>query len=132
MDVKFIVNTGDHKGDEYSYTLATINGKKAWNITPLFKPAPSMIKNRIDMVIECREHNINRAGVNELALVNKILDELSAVATETEPATLKGLDNKERFIKIDQDGFEVTTELLEKDKSPEYRVKLTCWGLYDY
>lgn len=51
MDIKFTVNTGTYKGKTYRYTLATVNGKKAWAITPLFSPPPSMIKNKIDIVI---------------------------------------------------------------------------------
>jgi len=131
MDIKFTVNTGDHKGETYRYTLATVNGKKAWAITPLFSPPPSMIKNKIDIVIECREHNISRSGATELALAGKILDELSIIATETEPSTLTGLDKKDRLVMIDQDGFSITTELKEKGKEPEYRINVTCWGLYE-
>ena len=131
MDVKFTVNTGDHRGDTYQYTLAMINGKKAWSVTPLFKPAPSMIKNKIDIVIEAREHNIGRSGANELRTVGKILDELSIIATETEPSTLTGLDKKERLVDIDQDGFTITSAINEKSKEPEYRINLTCWGLYE-
>jgi len=131
MDIKFTVNTGTRKGETYSYTLATVNGKKAWSITPLFSPPPSMIKNKIDMVIECREYNISRSGATELALAGKILDELSIIATETEPSTLTGLDKKDRLVMIDQDGFSITTELKEKGKEPEYRINVTCWGLYE-
>ena len=131
MDVTFTVNTGDHKGEVYRYTLATINGKKAWEVTPKFFPAPSMVKEKIDMVIECREHNINRGGANELTLVSKILDELSIIGTETEPSTLEGLDGKKRDVDIDENGFSVTTEIKEKGQEPEYRIELTVYGLYD-
>ena len=131
MDVTFTVNTGDHKGDRYSYTLATINGKKAWSVTKLFNPPPSMIKEKIEMVIECREHNINRAGANELTLANKIIDELSIIASETEASTLKGLDNKERLVKIDNNGFSLSAEIKEKERDPEYRINVVCWGLYE-
>jgi len=140
IDIKFRINTGDHKGDEYGYTLAVINGKKAWRVTPLFSPPPDIYKERIDMVIECREHNIGRSGADELRTVSKILEELSNIATEVEPVTLTGLskasgksgeDNKDRLVQIDEDGFKETTELNEKGKSPEYRIEVTAWGLYD-
>ena len=131
MDIAFTVNTGDHKGDIYRYTLAIEKGKKAWLVTPLFRPPPYMYKEQIDMVIACREHNIGRSGATELRTVKKILDELSIIATETSPCSLEGLDKDTRRIRIDQDGFKVTTELNEKGKSPEYRVNVTVYGLYE-
>jgi len=131
MDITFTVNTGDHKGDTYGYTLAMVNGKKGWYVTPLFKPPPYMYKEQIDMVIECQEHNIGTSGAIDLRTVNKILKELSIIATETSPSSLMGLDKTTRRIRIDQDGFKVTTELNERSKSPEYRINVTCHGLYE-
>ena len=139
-DIKFRINTGDHKGDEYRYTLAVINGKKAWRVKPSFDPPPDIYKERIDMVIECREQNVSKGGATELRTVSKVLDELSHIATEVEPVTLTGLtkasgkkgeDNKERLVQIDSDGFGETTELNEDGREPEYRIELTCWGIYD-
>ena len=132
MDIEFKLNSGDKKAKVYRFTLATIDGKKAWNRTPLFKPAPSMIKERIDMVIEAREYNIPVSGGIEIKAVNKILEQLSDIASETEPATLTGLDRKKRLVLIDQDGFSLTSTANETNKEPEYRVTVTCWGLYDY
>ena len=92
------------------------------------------------MVIECREKNVGRGGATELRTVSKVLDELSHIATEVEPVTLTGLskasgkkgeDSKERLVQIDENGFRETTELNEKGREPEYRIEVTCWGLYD-
>ena len=130
-DVEFLVNTGDYQGDVYKFTLATVNGKKAWNRTRLFYPPPSMIKERIDMIIEARELNIPRSGAIELKIVDEILDQLTHMANETEASTLTGLDGQDRKVQIDRNGFNVENVVNETTKEPEYRVNLTCWGLYE-
>jgi len=131
-DVKFVVNSGDYKGDEYGYTLAMVDGKKAWQRAPLFYPPPSMIKEKIDMVIDANEYSIPNSGAVELENVNKILEQLTIIATETTPSTLTGIDNEEKLVLIDQNGFSVTSVVNETNKEPEYQVNLTCWVLYDY
>ena len=129
-DVAFLVNSGDYKGKKYTFTLAIINGKKAWGRTRLFLPPPSMRKERIDMVIEAREENIPSSGAIELQVVDKILEQLTIMASETDASTLKGIDGKDRLVQIDQDGFSVESVVNETSKEPEYRVNLTCWALY--
>lgn len=131
-DITFTINSGDYKGKEYSYTLATIDGKKAWDIQPLFKPAPCMFQNRIEMTITAGEKNVDSAGAIELRNVNKIIAELNRIAEADDPCTLEGLDHKKRFIRINQDGFAVSSTLKEPNRSPEYLIRVTCWGLYDY
>lgn len=131
-DVEFRLNSGDDKGKVYRFTLAVIDGKKAWARNPVFHPAPSMIKEKIDMVIRASEDNIPRSGARELKAVNKILEQLTAIATETTPPTLTGLDKQSRYILIDEDGFSVNSFAAETKREPEYTVGLTCWGLYDY
>jgi len=131
-DVSFTVNSGDHKTDTYRYILSLVNGKKAWSLTPLFYPPPSMIKNKIDMTIAAREHNVSKSGATELMTVSKMLNELSIIAEADEPATLTGLDKEKRLIRIDKNGFTITSAVNEKGKEPEYQINLTCWGLYDY
>jgi len=129
-DVLFRINTGDHKGTTYRYILAVENGAKMWGTTPLFRPPPSMIKEKIVMVIAIREKNISRGGAVELRMVQQIIDELSIIADETD-VTLQGLDYQERPILIDHEGFALTTIVNEAMRSPEYRVAVTCWGLYE-
>ena len=129
QDAEFTINTGDSKGKVYRYTIASQQGVKMWEVTPLFRPAPSMIKERISMVIVAREQNISRSGATELQIVSKIVDELSIIAGETD-VTLKGLDYKERPVLIDQDGFSVRSIMNELGKDSEYHITVTAWGLY--
>ena len=129
QDVEFTVNAGDSKGKVYRYTLASHQGTKMWEVTPLFKPAPSMIKEKISMVIAARENNISRTGATDLETIGKIIEEFSIIAGETD-VTLKGLDYNERPILIDQDGFSVRVTTNELGKDSEYHVTVACWGLY--
>lgn len=131
-DVQFLINSGDYQGKKYGYTLASNKGQKMWERTPVFYPAPSMIKEQIKMTILAREDNISRSGARELKQVDEIIDELTTIATASEHPTLTGLDLKDRYIQIDQNGFNVKSVVLETNKEPEYVVELTCWGLYDY
>lgn len=128
-DVQFRVNAGDYKGTVYRYTLASKGGAKIWEVNPKFRPAPTMIKEEIKMVIVAREKNIPRSGAVELRMVNQIIDELSIIADETN-VTLTGLDHQERPILIDREGFSVTSTADEKTLAPEFRITVTCWGLH--
>ena len=140
MDITFTVKPVGGEGEEYSYTLATINGKKAWSVAPIRKPPGHIYDEQIEMVLECRAGNIGRSGASELALVGKMMDELSILAKETDPITLKGLskkigkqgeDNKDRRVRIPIDGIEMETVVNETGKDAEYRIKVTCLGLYE-
>jgi hypothetical protein len=129
-DIIFQINSGDNKGKTYRYTLSMANGKKAWAVSPLFKPAPSMIKERIEMTIDAKDYNVPGSGATELKTVNKILKELSIIADSD--ASLTGLDKQTRLVKINQDGFTVESLINEKGRDAEYGVTVRCWGLYDY
>lgn len=129
QDVEFTINAGKGKGRTFRYTLVSHQGVKMWEVTPQFRPAPSMIKERISMVITAREQNISRSGATELETISKIIEELSIIGGETD-VTLKGLDYKERPILIDQDGFSVRSIINEQGKDAEYQVTVTAWGLY--
>ena len=129
-DIEIRINDGDYQGKVYKHTLALDKGAKMWSVTPLFKPCPSMIKERIEMTLVAREANIPLSGAVELRMVNQIMEELSSMAEQTN-VTLTGLDYQERPILIDQDGFSMTTAVNETGRSPEYRITVVAWGLYE-
>lgn len=130
-DIEFTLNGGPHKGDTYRFTLARVNKPKAWQVTRLYRPAPSMVKERIEMAIACREQNIALSGVTELAQANKILDDLEIISDETTPVTLKGPDNRPREVIMDKGGFALTPTFSESGKEMEYRVNVICWRLFE-
>lgn len=128
-DLEFQINSGEHKGKRYGFTLLAKNGEKQWAITPRYEPPPSIIKEEIMMVLMAQEKNIPRSGALELKAVNKILDQLRNIASATS-VTLRGFDQQERLVLVDENGFSIVCLNDEKTKEPEYTVNLTCWGLY--
>lgn len=131
-DVEFRVNSGDLQGQKYRYVLASKNGAKMWSVTPLFSPAPSMYRDRIEMSITAGEHNVDTSGAVELRKVKELLDELRDIAEESseEPVTMTGLDREKRLVRIDQSGFSVTSTIKEQGKPAEYIINFPCWGMY--
>ena len=95
QDIKFIINSGDHKGEQYGFTLAEVDGKKAWTSIRLFYPPPSIVKDKIEMAITAREKNVSLSGAVELRLVNKIIEQLNTIFEETTPVTLIGFDKQQ-------------------------------------
>jgi hypothetical protein len=130
-DVEFQVNSGDNKGKKYGFTLATKDGEKQWAITPLFQPAPSIIKEKIVMALVAQEENIPLSGAKELKAVGKILEQLRSIALETTPSTLMGFDKQKRLVQIDENGYSVSSTVLEPNREPEYVINLSCWTIYD-
>lgn len=130
-DIKFQLNSGDHKGEEYGFTLAIVNNKKAWTSTRLFLQPPTMIREKIDLVLTAREANVPISGAIELKLVNKILEHLENISLETDAVTLVGIDKEERLVRVGEHGAELNPVIQEKGKEPEYQVTVTCWGLYE-
>lgn len=130
-DISFTINSGDHKGEKYGFTLMGINNRKAWEVTRLSYSPPSMVKEKIKMVLAVREQNIPLSGAVELKQVNKILDQLETIADASKAVTLKGIDNEERPVRVDRSGFSVEPVVYETGKDPEYGVNLIVWGLYE-
>ena len=130
-DIEFVMNSGDHKGTKYKFTLAEQNGQKAWQVTRLFQPAPAMAKEKIEMMLAVRGQNIPLSGGVELKQANKILGQLEVIAKEITPVTLVGLDNVERLVRVDRSGFSLAPTISEQGKEPEYAVSITCWSIYE-
>jgi hypothetical protein len=129
-DIVFTINDGVNKGKDYGFTLARAEGRKAWKVTTLFNPPPSMVKQRIEITITAREDNIPLTGVRELKRINEIVDDLNAIFEQTTPVTLVGLDRQTYSVLVDKEGPQLTNILQEKEREPEYQVVLLCWGIY--
>ena len=131
QDIKFKINDGPHKGEEYGFTLATVDGKKAWEDIKLFIPPPSLIKEQINIVVTAREGNMPLSGAIELKQVKRIIEQLLIIFDEITPVTMIGFDKQERLVRVDKQGPVMVPVIHEREKDPEYRVSLTCWGLYE-
>lgn len=130
-DIKFVMNSGEHQGDEYGFTLATVDGRKAWDAVRIFPLPPSLIKERIDLILTAREGNIPLSGAMELKVVDRILDQLETISWETDPVKLHGIDGQERSVRVGREGRAVIPVVHESGKEPEYRISVTCWSLYE-
>ena len=131
-DVTFIINSNDngHMGDSYGFTLARDRGRKAWTVTRLYYPPPSNVKHRIEMIITAREDNIGGSGIIETVRIEAILEKMGRISDEIEPVTLKGLDGEEYLVRIDRDGLQTDNVMDEKDRSPEFQLKVLAWSLH--
>jgi len=131
-DIKFTMNSGEHNGEQYGFTLAEVDGKKAWKARKKWYSPPSMIAYEINATVTAREKNIPLSGAVELKQVNKILEDLNVIFGETEkPVTLLGFDKREYPILVDKSGITTEAIIHEKEREPEYQVSLLCWGLYE-
>ena len=130
-DIRFIVNSGKNRGKSYGFTLALNSAQKAWRVRPLALAPPEMEKEVIELVITARDSNYSRTGSRELVRVNQIKAQLDIIAKEIEPVTLKGLDNTTRKVRLDRDGYEVSSVINELGKDPEYLITVTCWSIYE-
>lgn len=129
-DIEFVMNSGEHVGERYSFTLADSNGQKAWQVTRLFRPPPAMAKEKIDMIIAVREKNIPTSAAMELKQAKDILSQLETIAKETTPVTLKGVDG-DRLVRVDKSGFQLSPTIKEHKRETEYQVQLTCWSVFE-
>lgn len=116
-------------GSEYGFMLAKINDKKAWNPKREFHSPPSMIKERIDIVITAKEDEITASGIRQLKRMEEILSNLEKIMAYKGNMVLTGLDNKRYPIRIDKSGLRTNTLIHEKSREPEYQVSILCWGL---
>jgi len=117
-------------GTKYGFVLASDNGKKAWEVTRLFKAPPTLIKQSIQMTITASEDDITASGARQLKRMSAILSDLEVLMTENDDITLTGLDNEKYLVLLDKNGLKTQTLIHEKNKEPEYQVSLLCWGLY--
>ena len=130
-DIEFTINDGDYKGDVYGFTLARKDGKKAWQVSRIYSKPPSLVKHKIEMAITAREDNVRASGAWEHDRIEEILEKMSRVADEIEPVKLHGLDGEDYLVRIDRDGLQTDNVIDEKDRSPEFLLRVNAWSLYD-
>lgn len=118
-------------GTEYGFMLARVDGKKAWAVNREFHPPPSMIKQRINLVITAREDEILASAVRQLKRMEEILSDLEKIMASEGSIVLTGLDNQKYPVLIDKAGLQINTLIHEKQREPEYQVSLLLWGLYE-
>lgn len=119
---------------EYNFMLkADERGRKAWNVRQLARPAPSMAKQKVDMVIVAAAdmRQADGTAINTRTIAT-ILAELRTLADATgiNDVALNGYDAESYFILFDIDATSVTSRTDESGRMTEYDIALSNWGFY--
>ena len=124
-DVKFT-----YSGTSYEYMLAVDNeGQKRWAVQQLFKQPPSLLKNKIDMVIlaaaDMRDLDNVLADDRDITTV---LAELR-VLTDGDTITLVGYDAQTYYVTFDQNATNARAITDDSGRITEFEIDISCWDL---
>ncbi len=128
-DVEFTIGV-----TPYNFMVkADERGRKAWNVRQLARTAPSMARQKIDMVIvaaaDMRQADGTAIATRTISTVLAELRTLSDVTTINGVA-LVGYDGASYFVLFDIDATSVTSRTDESGRMTEYDIALSLWGFY--
>ena len=128
MDVRFTFDTTN-----YDYMLAIdANGRKRWGVQQLFTQPPSLLKNKIDMVIKAAPKVRIKAGtVDSTRTIANVLTELRTLADKVVNMTLTGLDEKTYKVLFDKAATNARSIIDETGRIIEYEIDISCWDMYE-
>ena len=128
MDVRFTFDTTN-----YDYMLAIdANGRKRWGVQQLFTQPPSLIKNKVDMVIKAAPKVRIKAGtVDSTRTIANVLTELRTLADKVVNMTLTGLDEKTYKVLFDKAATNARSIIDETGRIIEYEIDISCWDMYE-
>ena len=117
---------------EYNYMLAVdANGRKRWNMQQLFTQPPSLIKNKIDMVIQAAPSMRQADGtVISTRDIATVLGELRTLADSTSVITLDGLEDQTYNVLFDQRATNARSIVDETGRIVQYEIEISCWDIY--
>jgi len=126
-DVMFTITPTD-----YNYMLAMVGGKKAWNVQPKYTIPPSLIKNRINMVIKASPIQRQANGTTVLATrtIATILAELRILMDAVADITIDGYDAGTYYVLLDSEGADIQSVIDETGRIIEYDIGISCWDRY--
>ena len=118
-------------GTDYEYMLAQDdNGQKRWSVQQLFRPPPSLLENKIDLVIlaspAMRDSDNNIIDTRDIATV---IDELRTLI-DGNTITLVGYDDETYYVTFDPNATKINPILDISGRITEYEITLSCWDLY--
>ena len=117
-----------NSGTIYGFSLAEVDGKKAWKCRKVLREPPSMVEEEIEMILTARNEDAPLGAQSELALVGDILTQIQAIADESTDPTMVGIDGVTRGVRIRD--FTVIPVVHETEKDPEYHIEVACYGLH--
>ena len=125
-DVKFT-----YSGTSYEYMLAVdTKGQKRWAVQQLFKQPPSLLENKIDMVISAAAtmRDLDDVSVDDRDIAT-IIAELR-VLTDGDTITLVGYDAQTYYVTFDQNATNSRAITDDSGRITEYEIDISCWDLY--
>ena len=128
MDIRFTFNATN-----YDYMLATdANGRKRWSVQQLFTQPPSLLKNKIDMVVKAAPKVRIKAGtVDSTRTIGNVLPELRTLADKVVNMTLTGLDEQTYKVLFDKAATNARSVIDETGRIIEYEIDISCWDMYE-
>ena len=125
-DIKFT-----YSGTSYEYMLAVdTKGQKRWAVQQLFKQPPSLLENKIDMVISAAAtmRDLDDVSVDDRDIAT-IIAELR-VLTDGDTITLVGYDAQTYYVTFDQNATNSRAVTDDSGRITEYEIDISCWDLY--
>lgn len=118
-------------GTTYYYMLAVDNnGQKRWSVQQIYRPPPSLLKNKIDMTLlaapDMREGEDSVVDTKTLTQLKSDLRTLLAANT----ITLTGYDDETYTITFDPNATNIKTIADESGRITQYEIGVSCWDLY--
>jgi len=114
---------------DYNYMLGLDGGgEKHWYVEQRVSLPPSLIQNKIDMVIAAAPLMTQADGtVIATRTISTVLTELRVLADQTNLITLDGFDGKTYHVSFDKSAARTTAVRDESGTVIEHRIALTCW-----
>ena len=129
MDIRFTVGVTN-----YDYMLAVdANGRKRWGVQQLFTQPPSLLKNKIDIVVKAAPKVRIKAGtVDSTRTIGNVLPELRTLIDKVANITLTGLDEQTYKVLFDKAAASNARSVIdETGRITEYEIDISCWDMYE-
>jgi len=127
-DVEFNINVNT----VYNYMLVERDGRKAWGLQQLYRVTPSLIKTKLDMIIEAKP-SMRQVDGNVIVTrdIANVITELRTLSDATSVIALDGFDGQTYNVLFDPKATTITQVLDETGRETQrYEVAISCWGLY--
>jgi len=120
-----------YSGTTYQYMLALDkDGQKKWDVQPLFRQPPSLLRNKIDLTIKAAP---SMRDLNDVVYTTRdittVLAELR-VLTDGDTITLTGFDAGTYYVTFDPNAAHIRSIMDEAGRITEYEIDISCWDLY--
>ena len=114
----------------YDFMLAEDDNGKRWNVEPIFRPAPSLMKNKITMTLKiAADIRYEDDSLHDDNAISATLTNLRTL-TDGNTITLTGFDDATYYVTFDPNPVNIRSVLDESGRVVEYDIDVICWDLY--